>query len=140
MTRQNHSKGFLFKSGSILIVAVLIAIMITTAAAAQEQKAEITVTPLGGTYYSIKLVFPYEMSGKFAGVIYGKLFACDNIDSNTLYCTGPLPAGPKYALLNLYSYDSDEVVYQDIITIPPQSGGEPTPVPSQAPPEVEIPQ
>jgi hypothetical protein len=110
-----------------VIVAVLSALLITTAVAAAGGEPVVTAERLEGTKIGIKIEFPNEISGEFAGFMWGKYFDCDTISNHVVYCIGPMASWIRSGLFYLYPTNSNTAVLIKLITIPPEPRN-PTPI------------
>jgi hypothetical protein len=122
----------------VLIIAVVFSLLGRAVVLAQGEETIVEVFPLNGNYIGIKITFPTEISGSFAGTLAGKHFDCVVVPTNVLYCMGPFRNGPDPALLTIYDQDTEEIVLREVIS-PPQRPGredEPTPEPTVDPCEI----
>jgi hypothetical protein len=102
-----------------LTIAVLMSILLTTAAAAAGGEPVVTAERLEGTKIGIKIEFPNEISGEFAGFMWGKYFDCATISSHVVYCIGPMASWVRSGLFYLYSNASKSVVLIKLISVTP---------------------
>lgn len=118
---------------------VLFALSFFPATVAAEGET-VYIERLVGTYVGITIVFPDGIDGSFAGTVNGKHFDCEVIPPDALYCIGPLAYWSTPATLHIYSQGDGEILFSQVISVPPKSGepeGGPPPEPDseECPPE-----
>jgi len=103
-----------------ITIAVLMSILLTTAAAAAGGEPLVTAERLEGTKIGIKIEFPNEISGEFAGFMWGKYFDCETISNHVVYCIGPMASWVRSGLFYLYPTDSNTATLIKLITVIPE--------------------
>lgn len=126
-----------WRASVVLILAIVFSMFGNVSALAQTDGAIVEVFRLSGTYVGIKITFPTEISGNFAGTLASKHFDCAVVSSNVLYCIGPFRAGPDPATLVIYDKDTEEIILRKVVMPPPNKPKEVeptlTPVPTVDP-------
>jgi hypothetical protein len=117
-----------------VFLALVISLVGSRAAFAQTETASVEVFRIFGTWVGIKIIFPNDISGNFAGVLNGKHFDCATIPSNTLYCMGPFAQWSDEGTLFIYDNVSDEIVLKKVINPPLGSQGEEVTPPAEVTP------
>jgi hypothetical protein len=102
------------------IVAVMLALLVTTAAYADDTEQIRSVQRLSGTQIGVTVQLPSGVSGAFYGGMWGQHFDCSVVSSSVVYCTGPLSSWMQGGMFYLYSKDTNKEVLRDYIYIPPQ--------------------
>jgi len=102
-----------------LIIALMLSVLFTSAAAAAAGDPLVTAERLEGTKIGIKIEFPSAVSGEFAGFMWGKYFDCEVVSSNVVYCIGPLATWVKSGLFYLYSSDTQSIILVRLISVVP---------------------
>jgi len=116
-------KNRLTKLSIILLLAMLFSLFSTVAYARQDDNdATVEVFRVNRLFVVIKITFPSDINGGFAGTLNGKHFDCVTASSNTLICIGPFRTGPEYATLTIYDQDTKENVLQKTLKSPPTNG------------------
>jgi hypothetical protein len=121
------------KVNVVLLLAILLSIFASTAAFAQEHEAIVEVIRLTDMYIGIKITFPSDISGNFAGSMREKYFSCLTVPPNVLYCIGPFRVGMDPSLLTIYDTDTKEFLLQTTIYSPKSLGDEDEPAPEVDP-------
>jgi hypothetical protein len=119
-----------------MLLAVVFSLFGSAAALARAESANVEVFRLLGTWIGIKILFPTEISGNFAGTLAGKHFDCITVPTHELYCIGPFRQGMDPSLLTIYDNDTKETVLEKVITSPRGPGkgdDEVQPTPTEAP-------
>jgi hypothetical protein len=122
---------------SIVLLLVLLASVFGTAVYARTDKTSVDVYRIDATFIILKITFPNDISGNFAGEMAGKHFDCLTIPPNILICIGRFRVGSDPSFLTIYDKDTDAIILQTVITSPPNNkggGDEPpaTPAPTQS--------
>jgi hypothetical protein len=100
-----------------LIIALMLSVLFTFTASAAAGDPLVTAERLSGTQIGVKIEFPNEISGEFAGFMWGKYFDCNTISNRIVYCIGPLATWVKSGLFYLYSSDSKSIILVKLITV-----------------------
>ncbi|MCC7119199.1 MAG: hypothetical protein IT310_11785 [Anaerolineales bacterium] len=125
------SKLYLKVAGSVLLLSLLFSLFATSALALQSSDPTVQVFRLNRLQVIIKITFPNEISGNFAGTLGSGHFDCVTTSSKTLLCIGPFRVGPDYATLTIYDVDTKENIFKKALKSPPYIGnGEETPEPT----------
>ena len=111
---------------------LLLSILYVGVVYAREDKAQIDVYRIDKTFVILKITFPTDISGNFAGTLAGKHFDCITIPPNVVLCIGRFRAGSDPSFLTLYDQDTKENVLVQLVTSPPwgDPSGDETPAPS----------
>lgn len=124
------SKG---KLNTILLLVIGLSLFVNSAALAQEDEPIVEVIRLTDMYIGIKITFPSDISGNFAGTVREKHFNCLTVPPNALYCVGPFRVGMDPSLLTIYDTDTGEFLLQTTIYSPKSLGNEDEPAPEVDP-------
>jgi hypothetical protein len=122
---------------SIVLLLVMLVSLFGGAAYARAEVATVDVFRIDRTFILLKITFPNDISGSFAGEMAGKHFDCLTIPPNILICIGRFRVGPDPAFLTIYDQDTDEIILQKVIKSPPGNGkgeGEEQPAAPTPPP------
>lgn len=124
-----------FRRFSIVLLLVMLFSLFVGAVQALGDEATVEVFRLDKTFVILKITFPTEISGNFAGVVAGKQFDCITLPPNVLICIGRFREGSDPSFLTIYDKDTEENILQQVISSPrlPGEGDKepPTPPPSQ---------
>lgn len=111
------------KKFSIVMLLVMVLSLFGTAAHAQDEQATVEVFRIDRTFVILKITFPTEIGGSFAGTLAGKHFDCVTLAPSTLICIGRFRVSPDPALLTIYDLDTKENILEKVI-YSPRGGGE----------------
>lgn len=133
------TKSKLYKPGIFLASLLILSLLTTLTAFARsstEDAATVHVTRLRGPFVGIKIIFPDDLSGEYAGTLGASHFDCSVVASNTLYCVGPFDWSLGPQTLNIYENHAPYTMVLVKIIVPPPSGPrgpEVTPPPAPQP-------
>ena len=135
MHRSTRTRRFSRTIGLVALVFLLVLVMIPFSNVAAEEGNIDDVERLVGVYVGITIHFPGGISGSFGGTMNGKHFDCETIPPNTLYCIGPFAywVGPAY--LHIYDQSTGEVIYSELVEVPPKNAEPEGPPPPPPPPQ-----
>ena len=118
------------KVSLVLFLVMVFSLFATSVYARQSEDPTVNVFRINRLYVLIKITFPTEISGNFAGTLAGKHFDCVTVPPSTLICIGPFRYGPEAATLTIYDQDTKENFFEKVIKSPPAPGtGDETPEP-----------
>ena len=103
---------------SMVMLLVMVFSLFATAVHAQDEQATVEVFRVDRTFVILKITFPTEISGSFAGTLAGKHFDCITLPPNVLICIGRFRVSPDPALLTIYDQDTKENILQKVIYSP----------------------
>jgi len=126
-------KAGLRRFGIILLVVMVFSLFAGTVSA-QDEETTIDVFRIDKTFILLKITFPHDISGSFAGEMAGKHFDCITVPSNVLICIGRFRVGSDPGFLTIYDQDTEEIVLQQVISSPPLNGKGEGDAPPSAPP------
>jgi hypothetical protein len=106
----------------ILFFVIVFSFFATSVSARQTEDPTVEVFRMNGLYVIIKITFPTEISGSFAGTLAGKHFDCVTLPPSTLICMGSFRVGPDYATLTIYDQDTKENILVKALKSPPSNG------------------
>ena len=104
---------------SALIMALLASVLIASTAVAAGEPV-VTAVRLEGTKIGIKIEFSEDISGDFAGFMWGRYFDCKTVSSRVVYCIGPMAPWIQSGLFYLYPKNSNTATLIKLIMIPPE--------------------
>ena len=110
------------KVSLVLFLVMVFSLFATSVYARQSDDPTVNVFRINRLYVLIKITFPTEISGNFAGTLAGKHFDCVTVPPSTLICIGPFRYGPEYATLTIYDQDTKENIFQKALKSPPANG------------------
>jgi hypothetical protein len=110
------------KASMFLLFVMIFSLFATSVYARQSDEPTVDVFRIDSMSVIIKITFPSEISGEFAGTLAGKHFDCVTVPPSTLICIGPFRVGPEYATLTIYDQDTKENVFAKALKSPPSNG------------------
>lgn len=110
------------KVSMFLLFVMVFSLFATSVYARQSDETTVDVFRIDRMSVIIKITFPSEISGSFAGTLAGKHFDCVTVPPSTLICIGPFRVGPDYATLTIYDQDTKENIFQKALKSPPSNG------------------
>ena|SRR5690349_13256990 len=125
------------RRASIVILIVFLLSLFGSVVSARADEATVELFRIDKTFVILKITFPNDISGSFAGELAGKHFDCLTIPSNVLICIGRFREGSDPSFLTIYNTESEEVILQEVVTTPKAPGkgpGEEQPAPVETPP------
>ncbi len=123
----------------VILLVLLLSLFAVTAVSARASSARadevtIDVFRLNKTWVIIKITFPYDLEGDFAGTLASKHVDCQLVSSNVLICLARFRVGSDPSYLTIYAQDTKENILQEVIGSPDLQDGDPEEKQPSAPP------
>jgi hypothetical protein len=106
------------KLGFVFSLVVVLSLLTSVTAYAQDGDATVELFRLNRTHVGIKITFPTDISGDFMGILAGNGFDCSTIPSNVVYCIGAYQVGAGASTLFLINPDTGEIVLEHVVNPP----------------------
>jgi hypothetical protein len=134
---ENMKSRRLLKWNIVILLVLLLSLFAGTAASARpaDRADEITIDVfrLNKTWVIIKITFPYDLEGDFAGTLASKHVDCQLVSSNVLICLARFRVGSDPSYLTIYDQDTKENILQEVIGSPDLKDGDPEEPPAAPP-------